>query len=340
MLAQARMRGAPLPGSPLEQAPFGARFRFPEVRFGVSLRGMAPAAHMRVRLDDLVRTTANYSAWLEGTSATAKQVGVHGFRFDAHHQMTGVVLDTFHVLLCLGGRASIRRMMNDAVEVMDLGPGDVLVNPMATSLRWSWSGAVEVLNITVHPGYLEEAVRESMGGQMRLRPRAVPYAPDPSLVQLGSELHREVSTPDLLGAQRGARAVGERIALHLLRNYVDVERNGHERTFNPEERRVLLDYVEARLDRPVRVEHLAALVRLGEHHFSRIFRATFGLAPHAWLRERRLERARELLVTTDGSILSIAMAAGFADQSHLTRCFGARYGTTPAALRGGRQRPT
>lgn len=302
--------------------------------------GMASAAHTKVRLDDLVRTTANYSAWLEGTSATATQVGVHGFRFDAHQQMTGVVLDTFHVLLCLGGRASIRRIMNDSVEVMDLGPGDVLVNPMAMSLRWSWSGAVEVLNIAVHPGYLEEVVRESMGGLVRLRPRAIPYAPDPSLVHLGCELHREVATPDLLGAQRGARAVGERIALHLLRNYVDIERTGHDRTFSAEERRALLDYIEARLDKPVRVEHLAALVRLGEHHFSRTFRATFGLAPHAWLRERRLERARELLVTTDGSILSIAMATGFADQSHLTRCFGARYGTTPAALRGGRQRPT
>ncbi|WP_140794375.1 helix-turn-helix domain-containing protein [Myxococcus xanthus] len=275
------------------------------MRFDASLGVMAPAAHTRARLDDLVRTTANYSAWLEGTSATAKQIGVHGFRFDAHHQLTGVTLDTFHVLLCLGGRASIRRSMNGSVEVMDLGPGDVLVNPMAISLRWSWSGAVEVLNIAVHPGYLDEAVRESMGGLVRLRPRATPSAPNPSLVQLGCDLHREVATPDLLGAQRGARAVGERIALHLLRNYVDVERTGHDRTFSPEARRALLDYVETRLDQPVRVEHLAALVRLGEHHFSRTFRATFGLAPHAWLRDRRLERARELLVTTDGSISSI-----------------------------------
>ncbi|AEI61974.1 hypothetical protein [Corallococcus macrosporus] len=193
---------------------------------------------------------------------------MHGFRFDAHQQMTGVVLDTFHVFLCLDGRASIRRSMNDSVELMDLGPGDVLVNPMAMSLRWSSSGAFEVLNIAVHPGYLEEAVRESMRGLVRLRPRALPYAPVPSLVQLGREPHREVSTPGLLGAQRGARAAGERIALHLLRNFVDVERAGHDRTFTPEER----------LDQPVRVEHLAALVRLGEHHFSRTFRVIFGSA--------------------------------------------------------------
>jgi|GEM_PF-2618456 len=298
---------------------------------------MTFAASTLVRLDELVRKTANYSPWLEGASATARRIGVHGFRFDAHDQLAGVKLDTFHVLLCLDGHASIRRAMNDTFEDLDLGPGDVLVNPMGIPLRWRWSGAVEVLNIAVHPAYLDDVVRESVGGLVRLRPRARSYAPDPALARLGRELHDELAAPDLLGAQRGARAVGERIALHLLRHHVDVERTARERTFGAEERRALLDHIDARLDRPLRIEHLAAIVRLGEHHFSRTFRATFGLAPHAWLRERRLERARELLVTTDDAIASIAMATGFADQSHLTRCFRARYGITPAALRGVRR---
>ena len=231
--------------------------------------------------------------------------------------------------------------MNDAIEQMALGPGDVLVNPMGTPMRWSWTGAVEVLNVTVHPAYLDDVVRESVGGAASLRPRAVPYAPDDSLSQLGLDLHRELTDPELLGAQRGAHAASERIALHLLRTHVEVriERIGNDRTFDADERRVLLEYIDTGLDRPIRVEQLAALVHLGEHHFSRTFRATFGDAPHAWIRARRLERARELLVTTYESISNIAMATGFADQSHLTRCFGARYGETPAALRRDR-RPT
>lgn len=299
---------------------------------------MAFDAPSPVRLDDLARSTGNYAAWLEGASATAKTVGVHGFRFDAHDQRAAVMLDTFHILVCLGGRASIRRAMHDAVESMELGAGDVLVNPMATPLRWSWSGAVEVLNVAVHPGYLDDIARESMGGPARLRPRPVPYAPDTSLAQLGLDLHRELTTP-LLGAQRGARAISERIALHVLRKYVEIDtgRFGHDRAFDDEERRAIFEHVETRLDRPIRIEQLAALVGLGEHHFTRTFRATFGLAPLAWLRARRLERARELIVGTDASISNIAMATGFADQSHLTRCFGARYGATPASLRRGRR---
>ena len=301
---------------------------------------MAHEASSLVSIDDLARSTANYSAWLEGSSATAKRIGVHGFRFDAHDQLVGVALDRFHAILCLHGRASIRRMIGKSVEVLELGPGDVLVNPMAISLCWSWAGAVDVLNITVHPGYLDELARESMGGEARLRPRAVPYTPDPTLAQLGLELLQELSTPQLLGAHRGARAVGERIALHVLRQYVDVERCNHDRTFSPEERRLLLDYVEARLDESISVKRLASLVRLGEHHCTRTFRATFGQTPHAWLRGRRLERAHELLVTTSQSISGIAMDTGFADQSHLTRCFAAEFGITPAALRRGRRPST
>ncbi len=284
-------------------------------------------------IDTLARSTANYSSWLEGASATPKQLGVHGFRFDAHDQPDGVSLDMFHAILCLRGQASIRRTMGGALEQFELGPGDVLVNPMDISLRWSWSGAVEVLNMTVHPGYLAEVVRESMGGLMRMRARAVPYAPDRTLSEFGLDLLRELGAPQLLGAPRAARAVGERIAIHLLRNYVDLERNGHDRTFSREERQRLLDYVGERLAEQISVERLASLVRLGVHHFTRTFRATFGQAPHAWLRARRLERARELLMTTDDSISNIAIASGFADQSHLTRCFGATFGTTPAALR-------
>lgn len=294
---------------------------------------MVPDAPTRVRLDELVRTTANYRPWLEGASATATAVGVHGFRFDAHDQPSGVTLDTFHVLVCLSGRAAIHRELEDVAEDLALGPGDVLVNPMAVPMRWSWSGSVEVLNVTIHPTYLQDILREDMGGSTRLAPRAVPHRQDAALAQLAADLHRELSEPERLGALRGVRAIGERIAIHLLRHHVDVSGGGGDRTFTREEQQTLLDYVDGRLDQTLRIERLAAVVRLGEQHFTRTFRATFGAPPHAWLRDRRLQRAKQLLTTTAGTISSIAMATGFADQSHLTRCFGARFGTTPAAIR-------
>ncbi|NVB40962.1 helix-turn-helix transcriptional regulator [Pseudenhygromyxa sp. WMMC2535] len=293
---------------------------------------MDASAPQLVSVDELVRSTANYSAWLEGPPATGSQVGVHGFQFDAHDQHDAVILDVFHVLVCMRGEAAVSRMVGDALESIHLGPGEVLVNPSATSLRWQWSGAVDVLNITVHPRYLDDLAREAMGCPVRLRADVPHHRPDPALARFGLDLHQELDTPRL-GAHRAARAIGERIALHLLRNYVCVDRLINARSFSEAEQRRLLEFIDGRLGEPIGVATLASLVEMGKHHFSRTFRATFGASPSAWLRERRLERARSLLMKTSASIASIAAQSGFADQSHLTRWFARHYGITPAALR-------
>jgi len=65
---------------------------------------------------------------------------------------------------------------------------------------------------------------------------------------------------------------------------------------------------------------------------ARAFRAAYGVAPHAWLVQTRLLRARQLLATGERPAL-VAASCGFADQSHLGRWFRRAYGMTPAAYR-------
>ena len=135
---------------------------------------------------------------------------------------------------------------------MTLRAGDVLVNPMGVPLRWRWSGAVKVLNVTVHPGHLGDLARESLGAAVRLRPLRLGHRSDSVLGAFGADLHRELSAPRVLGADRAARAIGERIALHLLRHYLEVERNERDRTFDEDERRErsLFARKETPADRP------------------------------------------------------------------------------------------
>lgn len=67
-------------------------------------------------------------------------------------------------------------------------------------------------------------------------------------------------------------------------------------------------------------------------HLTRSFKAAYGLAPHAYLVQRRLSHARRMLA--GGAMpAAVAAAAGFADQSHLGRWFRRAYGMTPAAYR-------
>lgn len=79
---------------------------------------------------------------------------------------------------------------------------------------------------------------------------------------------------------------------------------------------------------------LAAEAGLSRYQFLRAFTRLTGLPPHAYLLQRRLQRARQLM--RDGLPLAEAAAAsGFADQSHMTRCFVRAYGLTPGTFARG-----
>lgn len=67
--------------------------------------------------------------------------------------------------------------------------------------------------------------------------------------------------------------------------------------------------------------------------FTRRFRESFGCTAHHFLVERRVDRARQLLLHSKTPVKEIASACGFADQAHLTRVFRERLNATPASLR-------
>jgi len=75
-------------------------------------------------------------------------------------------------------------------------------------------------------------------------------------------------------------------------------------------------------------EELERVTGLDRFALARHFRAATGTSPHRYQIGRRLARAQKMIA--DGMALSEAAAAtGFADQSHLTRHFAARFGLTP-----------
>ena len=98
----------------------------------------------------------------------------------------------------------------------------------------------------------------------------------------------------------------------------------------------------SRLDGTVTLAELAEACNLSPGYFTRAFRQTTGRPPHRWLMKKRVEKAEDLLVATKLSLAEIAVACGFADQSHFTRVFSRVIGWTPGAWRrnrrtGGRQ---
>ncbi|WP_285352353.1 AraC family transcriptional regulator [Pseudomonas sp. ME-P-057] len=92
------------------------------------------------------------------------------------------------------------------------------------------------------------------------------------------------------------------------------------------------DYLHSHLHQDIGLDDLAQVTGVDRFRLSRAFKAAFGMAPHAYLIQLRLTRARLLLARGELPV-NVAAALGFADQSHLGRWFQRAYRMTPADYR-------
>lgn len=99
------------------------------------------------------------------------------------------------------------------------------------------------------------------------------------------------------------------------------------------QKRKVEQYLSKNLDRPIRLETLAAQVSLSVSYFCRAFKGSFGTTPHMHIIRMRLELARQMMLTTDDPLSQIALACGLADQAHLSKLFRNLMGESPSAWR-------
>ncbi len=94
-----------------------------------------------------------------------------------------------------------------------------------------------------------------------------------------------------------------------------------------------MEYVERHFASEMTDDDVATLVGLSASHFRYLFRARTGLPFHKYIISRRLERARELILTGRQPVSEIARSVGFANAAHFSRAFSSRFGHAPSALR-------
>jgi AraC family transcriptional regulator len=92
-------------------------------------------------------------------------------------------------------------------------------------------------------------------------------------------------------------------------------------------------YIEDKLDASIRATDLAGVVQLSTSHFFRAFRRTFGESPVAYIMERRIRRAQELMLTSRLPLSQVALECGMCDQAHFCRVFRRIVGINPNAWR-------
>ena len=92
-------------------------------------------------------------------------------------------------------------------------------------------------------------------------------------------------------------------------------------------------YMEEHLDEPLTIPALSRRACLSATTFKEEFRRMYGLPVHTWLRQRRMERAAELLHTSGLSLEKVAQAVGYSSVSQFAATFRRYYGVTPGKYR-------
>jgi len=130
------------------------------------------------------------------------------------------------------------------------------------------------------------------------------------------------------GPKQIAAATGEAAALSPAQLFPRI-RGG----LPPHALRRVREFIETHLAENISIEAMATIAGLSMYHFARAFKQSEGMTPHTYLVQRRVRRAQDLLAATNLSLSEIALASGFADQSHCARRFRENVGFSPGSYR-------
>jgi AraC family transcriptional regulator len=259
-------------------------------------------------------------------------VGVAMFRFPGlPERLVLPPLDAHYISFTLAGALVIERDLGHDLERASFRPGMSLILPAGRENAWRWNSGTDELHLYVSPAWLGEvAVAAGVATPVLVERFAFE---DLLLCSLARALLEERRSGGVGGALF-RDTVAETIALRLLREHCSVTAPPFPRaSLAPTRLRRVRDLVEERLECDLSLEDLAAAAGLSRAHFARAFRTTTGQTPYAYLRDRRVARARSLLAASSQPIIEIAGLTGFRSQSHLGRVFKNATGLTPAEYR-------
>lgn len=184
-------------------------------------------------------------------------------------------------------------------------------------------------NLIFPPGYLAGL----LDGQCCSTIAPLLFDGDERLVRLVRLIETEVVTPGF-ASELMVEGLSRAIATLLARCQPAKDTARFERVHLPPWRlKRVTDFVEANLAGTIGLADMAACAGLSAFHFSRVFKLATGQSPYHYVRERRLQRSRELLAQERITIAELALVCGFANQSHFTAAFTRATGMSPGRYR-------
>ncbi len=210
--------------------------------------------------------------------------------------------------------------------------GDVIVTPAGAPKHWRSDEPREWLAIRLPPSFLQAIVPEdSRDGSAMLVDNF--GTRDPVVESIGQRLLGELEDPGIGSDVYGSALVHE-LGVHLLRHYSNAPATIPARAKLPEHKlRRAREFIDAHLGEELTVGRIAEVVAMSPCHFAHLFRDATGQPPHSFVIQRRIERAKYLLIASELPMMEIAQLVGCQTQAHFSAVFRRHAGVSPSAFR-------
>ena len=245
------------------------------------------------------------------------------------------VRDT-EVIMMLQGRLPIRRRGDGKLEKCNAVPGTIWLCPngVQEDMIHLYGEVKESLHVFLPAMPLSRTVaREIDVDPENVQLRYYGGFRDPLIEQIGGAIRDEMIDPAPAGKML-IETLAAALGIHVVRQYSNLapaskSLSSARGALDSQRLRRVTGFIEAHLGADLTIETLAKEASLSPFHFARAFKVATGMAPHSYVTDRRIGRAKELIAEGDLSLTEVADKCGFSSQAHFSRWFKRIVGATP-----------
>ena len=223
----------------------------------------------------------------------------------------------------------VEEMIEHRLQTKQFGDGDVTVVPANVLNSAAWDRSYRFITLSFEPStFARHTFDLTEGAEVEF---ILNFSkPDPLIHSIGVALKSELEC-SRIGSRLYVDSLTAALMIHLLRHY-SAQKLLSQIGVNalPKQKlRQVIDYIHDHLEQDLALVELAAIAQVSPIYFSHLFKQSTGLAPHQYVIQCRIERAKQLLRQGKLTIAEVAHSLGFTHQSHLSRHFKRLVGVTP-----------
>lgn len=213
-------------------------------------------------------------------------------------------------------------------------PGDIDIVPAGVGGTWEDEADARILSLRIFPWLINQVAEE-----LDRDPSTIELLPQFQLrdariegIAWAIKADLEADTPsDPLYIELLANALAVRL-IEIGSGSQQSSANGNAPKLSARQLKLLTDFIESNLDQKLHLADLAAVAGVGVTRLKTLFRNSTGAPVHQYVIRRRVEYARAMVETSSIPASEIALAAGFAHQSHMTSTMRRILGQTPSEI--------